>query len=253
MAMQSLHRFASLKSLLDFREAYTKAMDCYIYCKDFPKGLVVDGYTKSGAEVFLFAARYMPIDGTFIQGGSAAYLLVYSGFSQSLPEDGDAVSSTSPFISLSVAQSSCIETVLGEVLLSREEKKGQFLSFLELLLAPSDLNVVPDIGPYGRRLGIAYRFIVLVQREATRHHDVHYYADILCIGASYLTRCVHVTLNMSAKQFIVAILMEQAEKLLFTTDDTVMQISEQLGFQNSASFTAFFKHNKGVPPNSFRR
>jgi len=253
MAMQSLYRFADLKSLLDFRETYTKALDCYIYCKDFPNGLVVDGYTKSGAEVFLFAARYMPVDVALLQGGSAAYLLVNSGFSQSLPEDGGAVSSTSPFISLSIAQSSCIETLLGEVLLGREKKKGRFLSFMELLLAPSGLHVMPDVGPYGRRFGIAYRFTVLVQRDVPRHHDVHYYADMLCIGASYLTRCVQVTLNMSAKQFIVAILMEQAEKLLCTTDDTVMQISEQLGFQNSTSFTTFFKHNKGVPPNSFRR
>lgn len=255
MAMQSLHRFADLKALLDFRDAYTNEMDCYIYCKEFPKGFVVNGHViESEKNVFLFAAKHARIEIPPLQGRSAAYLLVFSGFPENVPEGSSRVGGISPFISLSIAQSACLETVIGEVVSSQQEKRrGQFLLFLELLLAQPQLNVLSDVEHYGRRIGIAYRFIAIVQQEISNHHDVNYYADILCVSSGYLSKCVSVTLNMPAKQFIVFILMEHAEQLLRDTDNTIIEISEQLGFDSSNSFTAFFKHHKGFPPTAFRK
>ena len=47
-------------------------------------------------------------------------------------------------------------------------------------------------------------------------------------------------------------ILEKARELLVNTEDTIEAVAEKVGYNNSYSFTRFFKKYTGVTPNAYR-
>ncbi|WP_273127261.1 helix-turn-helix transcriptional regulator [Bacillus weihaiensis] len=56
----------------------------------------------------------------------------------------------------------------------------------------------------------------------------------------------------SPKQYLSDLRMNEAKTLLLQTDWTMTRISEEIGFDNSSSFTRWFVKQEGVSPNRYR-
>lgn len=71
-------------------------------------------------------------------------------------------------------------------------------------------------------------------------------------NATYLNRIFKSQYEMSMKEYINISRVELAKKLLVDTDLSTLEISTQLGIENSNYFYTFFKKHTGSTPNQYR-
>ncbi len=108
---------------------------------------------------------------------------------------------------------------------------------------------VGSIGPYGR---LTEDFLTLVEREYRHHRGLDYYARRLNRNAKYLSRHIQEETGQTATDWIDKCVILDAEAQLLSTKQTILEISESLGFSSQSFFGKYFKRVKGVSPKEFR-
>lgn len=82
---------------------------------------------------------------------------------------------------------------------------------------------------------------------------VKYFADKICLSPNYFGDLVKKETGKKAIDYIHAKLIDMAKEMLLGTDDTVSEISYELGFQYSQHFNRLFKNSTGYTPTAYRR
>lgn len=111
---------------------------------------------------------------------------------------------------------------------------------------------VTSESPVSRTADIYNQFLSLIADNYYSAHDVHFYADKLCITTRYLNQVTDKVVGKSPKQVIADYLMHEAKVLLESSRMTVQEISDKLGFSSQAMFSTFFKLQEGETPSDFR-
>lgn len=107
--------------------------------------------------------------------------------------------------------------------------------------------------PHTRAETLFNAFIELVNRHYAEQHQLHYYADRLCVTDRYLSSLVSQVSQISAKEWIDRALIAKAKVALRHSDITTTQLSDQLNFPNPAFFCKYFKRLVGCTPTEYRQ
>lgn len=78
-------------------------------------------------------------------------------------------------------------------------------------------------------------------------------ADRFGISYSYFSRSFKQTMNMSFKEYINYLKINEAQRLLLTSPDSIQDISEKLGFSSSSHFINVFKKQKNCSPKQYKK
>jgi len=78
-------------------------------------------------------------------------------------------------------------------------------------------------------------------------------AKALHVSTKQITRIVKKHRNMTAKEYMLAIKLDEARFALANTDSSVTKLSETLGFSSVYYFDQFFKKQAGVTPTEYRK
>ena len=98
-----------------------------------------------------------------------------------------------------------------------------------------------------------YRFQNAVVKHFRESRKVQFYANLLCLSPKYFGSVIKQQTGISANEWISRYVIIQAKSWLrFRQDLSIQQISYQLGFQDPAAFTRYFKANTGLTPKEFR-
>lgn len=81
---------------------------------------------------------------------------------------------------------------------------------------------------------------------------VGYFADKLCLSPNYFGDLIKKETGISAIEHIQNKLMDIAKERILGTDDTMSEISYELGFQYPQHFGRLFKQKVGCTPNEYR-
>ena len=73
-----------------------------------------------------------------------------------------------------------------------------------------------------------------------------------CLCEEYFSRLFKKEVGKNVSEYIGDLRMDRAKKLLLSSDFSIAEISEMVGFQNSSYFSSCFKHFYGVSPKSMR-
>lgn len=103
-----------------------------------------------------------------------------------------------------------------------------------------------------RKEQLTIAFLRLVEQQVGMHHNVCYYADVLCMTRGNLTKTVRQLTGKSPKILISEALVRLAEELLDGSDAPVYGIAEALHFGSSSAFVNFFRHHTGLTPEAYR-
>ena len=96
------------------------------------------------------------------------------------------------------------------------------------------------------------RFLTLVQQNCRREREVAWYADRLCVTPKYLSAvCKHQS-GKTASDWITEHVIEDIRYYLKSTDLSIKQICNQLGFSNSSFFGKYVKEHFGMTPLQLR-
>lgn len=106
---------------------------------------------------------------------------------------------------------------------------------------------------YVRRTDEIFRgFKKLLAENYRRHHDLGFYADKLNVSTTYLSRIVKNTTGRTVKFHISELICSEAKRLLESSDMSVNEISEFLGFSDQSVFGKFFALKYGMSPMKYR-
>ena len=98
-----------------------------------------------------------------------------------------------------------------------------------------------------------YQFQKLLENNYRSHWTVAQYAEALQTSVSTLNRVCRKSKGVAAKAIIAEKLFVEAKRSLLYTQLHVDQIAYNLGFDDPAYFSRFFKNKSGLSPTSFRQ
>lgn len=100
--------------------------------------------------------------------------------------------------------------------------------------------------------GIVRRFNLLVENHYRQYHQVQDYANLLNKSPKTLSNLFALYNHKTPLQVIKERIALEARRLLQYTDKTSKEIAFELGFEDPANFSRFFKQQTGLPPGDFK-
>lgn len=100
---------------------------------------------------------------------------------------------------------------------------------------------------------ILRNFKILVNEHFAAWHQTTDYANELNVTPDYLNRVIKSLTGKTAKEFIQARIIIEAKRLITFSSLSAKEIGYELGFNEPANFSAFFKKNTGLPPSQFNK
>lgn len=104
-----------------------------------------------------------------------------------------------------------------------------------------------------QKLNIIRQFNLLVENHYKTQHTVKFYADQVNRSPKTLANLFALYNNKSPLAVIQQRVVLEAKRLLIYTDKSSKEIAYELGFEDAAYFSSFFKKNTAVNPSDFRR
>ncbi len=99
---------------------------------------------------------------------------------------------------------------------------------------------------------IIRKFNLLVETNYRTEHSVSYYAQQLNKSPKTLSNFFAIYNDKTPLQIIQERIVMEAKRLLFYTNQSVKQITYELGFEDAAYFSNFFKRHTSLSPLEFR-
>jgi AraC family transcriptional activator of pobA len=96
------------------------------------------------------------------------------------------------------------------------------------------------------------KFRSLVDRDFKKQLALKSYANEIGVTVGHLSRLCRDVLGRSSLEIINARIIQEAERELVYTTISIQQLAYELGFEDDAYFTRFFKKHTGVSPKTFR-
>ena len=110
----------------------------------------------------------------------------------------------------------------------------------------------PDVKLTDDRFHILRKFNLLVEMNFRAQHSVSYYAGRLNKSPKTLSNLFALYNHKTPIQIIQERILIEAKRLLFYTDKSAKQITYELGFDDAAYFSNFFKKHTALSPSEFR-
>lgn len=123
-----------------------------------------------------------------------------------------------------------------------------FVIYLSRILKDPCLDVLQT-----RESELVNKFTDLLKKKFITQKMVSDYAGDLCVTPNYLNRILKKTTGYTASQHIQQQIMLEAKRQAMFLSTTLKQIAYNLGFDNLAHFSKFFKHNCGMNFTDFKR
>ena len=92
-----------------------------------------------------------------------------------------------------------------------------------------------------------------VDQYYKQEHSTNFYANQLHISPDHLNRTFKSKIGKTAKEYIQSRIITEAKRLLYFTALSNKEIGYELGFNEPANFSAFFKKHTQLSPSSFKK
>lgn len=102
------------------------------------------------------------------------------------------------------------------------------------------------------RHDLVRRFNLLVENHYRTNHDVRFYADLLNKSPKTLSNVFALFSERTPLRIIQDRVLLEAKRLMYYTDKTGKEIAYELGFDDAAHFSRFFKNLAGQSPTVFK-
>ncbi len=84
------------------------------------------------------------------------------------------------------------------------------------------------------------------------HAKVSEIAAYIGITRSYLTHIFKQKMEISPQEYLMSYRLEQSSRLLRTTNMSIQEIADEIGYENPLTFSKMFKNAYGVSPKNYR-
>jgi AraC-like DNA-binding protein len=167
-------------------------------------------------------------------------------------------SSVQPYIHLTNGQAEEIEAIF-ETLLEEKKDNNNYkdeliaLKILELIIISERLfDEEQHLEINMPSVEIIKRFIDLLEANFLRERCVKFYAEQLAMHPNYLNSLIKKHTGLTAKESIQNRVLLETKYLLHSTNLSIKEISNQVGFNDPNYFTSFFTRFENMSPGNYR-
>jgi AraC family transcriptional regulator, transcriptional activator of pobA len=169
----------------------------------------------------------------------------------------------SPLDPLEVQIDEALGSEINEVLVKLErEYENYFLMRSDILFGLFKIFAIyltrkyvttQSVNPHKRYASLVSHFFSLVQKNYKSRKMVIEYADEMCISPSYLNHVIKKNSGFSASYHIQQQIVLEAKRQAKYSDRSMKEIAYDLGFDDVAHFSKYFKNNTGVTFTYFKQ
>ncbi len=95
-------------------------------------------------------------------------------------------------------------------------------------------------------------FLRLANQHYKSERMISFYATKLGRTPKYISKILREATGRSAKEWLDEMTMSEAKRLLKSTGQTILQISDELNFPSQSFFGKYFKSHMGISPSKYR-
>ncbi len=167
-------------------------------------------------------------------------------------------SSIQPYVQLSDTEAKEIEDIFETILEERKSgssHKNELIAvkMIELLILSERLfDKKQNLETNAPSIDIIKRFMDLLEADFLKERSVKFYADKLAMHPNYLNALIKKHTGLTAKESIQNRLLIETKYLLHSTNLSIKEISNQVGFNDPNYFTSFFTKFENVSPGNYR-
>ncbi len=114
------------------------------------------------------------------------------------------------------------------------------------------MRAAPGTAAAGARSALYTRWVVLVEAHYRAHWPVSRYADQLGLSTERLNRLVRAETGLNAQRVLHDRLTREACRWLVHVAAPVSKLAFELGFEDAAYFSRFFRRHTGLSPRAYR-
>lgn len=149
-------------------------------------------------------------------------------------------------------------TIFEEEFSSDEEIKGSMLRMLLVRLIISITRLakkqyLETETVNEEKFGLIRKFNLLVELNFKEQRQVSFYADLLHKSPKTVANVFSLYSKKTPLQTIHERIVIEAKRLFFFTDKSVKEIANDLGYEEVAHFSKFFKNQTAINPSEFRK
>ena len=148
---------------------------------------------------------------------------------------------------------------LGQEHLSKNiMKEGMILSLMSRIFINSTRLFSKDFDTLASAGGLSYfkhyqDFENLIEQHFTEQKSIAYYASLLGISSKHLNRIVQTVVQKTATDVITERVVLEAKRMLMYLDESLVEISLRLGYEEYSYFVRVFRKSSGMTPTQFMR
>ncbi|MDI9319250.1 MAG: helix-turn-helix domain-containing protein [Phycisphaerales bacterium] len=164
------------------------------------------------------------------------------------------------FVQLDAEQRDKMEkmlTLFEEEFNSEEEIKSEMLRMLLvrliILLTRLAKKQYLPIDPNDEKLNLIRQYNLLVEIHFRKERQVQFYASMLNKSPKTVSNLFGMYCKKSPLEIIHDRVIAEAKRLFYYTDKSVKEIANDLGFEDAAHFSKFFKRITTINPSSLKR
>ncbi|MGZ3851858.1 MAG: helix-turn-helix domain-containing protein [Flavisolibacter sp.] len=164
----------------------------------------------------------------------------------------------SPYIQLTDEQARKIEKIFKTIISEKQQEgphQNEFIAIkiIELIIRCERLySDTHDVSRNRISLDLTQKFTDLVEINFTKERSVTFYASQLHIHPNYLNALVKSHTGLTAKESIQNRILLETKYLLHTTDLSIKEISNEMGFDDPTYFNVFFRRFENLSPAAYR-
>ena len=148
--------------------------------------------------------------------------------------------------------------VFEEELLSDDEIKGEMLRMLlvRLIIQITRIAKKQYIDPKQLpedKFNLLRQYNLLVELHFKQQHQVQFYAGLLNKSPKTISNIFTLYSKKTPLQVIQERIIAEAKRLFFYTDKSVKEIADEMGFDDAAHFSKFFKKCTSQNPSEFKK
>ena len=112
---------------------------------------------------------------------------------------------------------------------------------------------VHELQRSSRQDEIVTRFMDVLRLHHKREHELQFYADALFISIKHLSNTVKAATGKTAAKWIEDYVITESKALLRSTEMSISQIADEMGFADQSLFGKYFKRVTGMSPKEYRK
>ncbi|MGH1516148.1 AraC family transcriptional regulator [Chryseobacterium sp. JK1] len=137
-------------------------------------------------------------------------------------------------------------------------KEGMILSLMSQIFINATRLFSRDFDPLASAAGLSYfkhyqDFENLIEQHFTEQKSIAYYASLLGISSKHLNRIVQAVVQKTATDVITERVVLEAKRMLMYLDESLVEISLRLGYEEYSYFVRVFRKSSGMTPTQFMR